>query len=315
MTHLESAFDLGTANHNCLAGRKHNSKNLMPVPAEILHPRSGRNHRRGFTLIELLVVIAIIAILAGMLLPALSRAKLKATGAACISNQKQMILGWLMYSSDHADRLVNFLQRRNDANEMPWRFDPPPVMPVFPAGTSAERKIQMVIEQGYRQGALFRYAPSPGILHCPGDTRIKLKAGRGYTYVSLSGVGTLNGEADASQRLYKQSAFVTPSERFVWIEENDPRGENLGSWIMNQGNPATDFKGAGLIDSTAVFHGNASTFNFADGHAESRKWVDPVMIKYSASMDPNKFGSAPNDTKAPNDIRWLARRYPSKINP
>jgi prepilin-type processing-associated H-X9-DG protein len=261
------------------------------------------------------VVIAIIAILAGMLLPALSRAKLKATGAACISNQKQMILGWLMYSGDHADRLVNFLQRRNDANEMPWRFDPPPVMPVFPAGTSAERKIQLVIEQGYRQGALFRYAPSPGILHCPGDTRIKLKAGRGYTYVSLSGVGTLNGEADASQRLYKQSAFVNPSERFVWIEENDPRGENLGSWIMNQGSPQTDYKGSSLIDSTAVFHGNASTFNFADGHAESRKWLDRVMIKYSASMDPNKFGSAPNDTQAPLDVRWLARRYPSKINP
>jgi prepilin-type processing-associated H-X9-DG protein len=183
---------------------------------------------------------------------------------------------------------------------------------VYPAGATAEQKIQIAIEAGYKQGALFRYAPNPGIIHCPGDSRIKLKAGRGYTYVSLSGVGTMNGEvAD----IYKQTALTHPSERFVWIEENDPRGENIGSWIMSQGSPATDFKGAQLVDSTANFHGNASTFNFADGHAESKKWLDAVMIRYSASMDQNKFASAPNDTQAPRDVRWIARRYPSKINP
>ena len=268
--------------------------------------------RTGFTLIELLVVIAIIAILAAMLLPALSRAKLKATGTACISNQKQLILGWIMYSQDNADRFVNFLQVVNSARDIPWRYTPPPVAPVYPAGATPEQKIQIAIEAGYKQGALFRYAPNPGIIHCPGDTRIKLKAGRGYTYVSLSGVGTMNGEvAD----IYKQTALTHPSERFVWIEENDPRGENIGSWIMSQGSPATDFKGAQLVDSTANFHGNASTFNFADGHAESKKWLDAVMIRYSASMDQNKFASAPNDTQAPRDVRWIARRYPSKINP
>jgi prepilin-type N-terminal cleavage/methylation domain-containing protein/prepilin-type processing-associated H-X9-DG protein len=290
----------------------------LPAPGLDRNRLSMKTHscrltpHRGFTLIELLVVIAIIAILAGMLLPALSRAKLKATGAYCLSNQKQLALAWNMYASDQNERLVNFLQDKNGTGDIPWRYAVAPKAPAIPAGTSPERRIELTIQEGYRQGALFKYAPNPNIIHCPGDARIKLKAGKGYTYVSLSGVGTLNGEAP---ELYKLNSFVHPSTRFVWAEENDPRGENVGSWLLNQGSPAKYYAGSSCIDSTANFHGNTSTFNYADGHAETRKWVDPVMIKYSASMDQNKFGSAPTDKTAPHDVLWLAEHYPSKLNP
>lgn len=284
----------------------------------ILSPVLSKPSCRAFTLIELLVVIAIIAILAAMLLPALSRAKLKATGVYCINNQRQLATAYLMFAGDNDEKLVNFLQDRNSKNEIPWRYHTPPTTPpgLYPTGVNPQKRIQIQIEEGYRQGAISKYAADPGIIHCPGDSRNRLKAGAGYTYVSLSGVGTLNGEANGSgTELTRLTEIISPSERFVWVEENDPRGENVGSWLMYPGDKNNGWAGAQLVDSTANFHGNASTFNYADGHAESKKWQDRAMILYGNSMDQGKFGNSPNVGTAPRDVRWLASRYPTRINP
>ena len=269
--------------------------------------------RAAFTLIELLVVIAIIAILAALLLPALSRAKLKATGAACLSNQKQLALAWTMYTSDNQEKMVNFLEALNGKNEVPWRYDPPPKLPVLPTGTSAEERLKRYIEEGYRQGALFPYAANPGILHCPGDRRASLRVGNGYTYCSVSPIGTLNGETPV---FYKTPQITRPSEKFLWVEENDPRGENLGSWIMNQvGTPANGFAGSSWIDSPAAFHGSSSSFNWADGHASMRKWINPATVAYALSMDQNKYGSAPSAAQVKDDATWAAYGFASTVNP
>jgi prepilin-type N-terminal cleavage/methylation domain-containing protein len=285
------------------------------------------NGRRAFTLIELLVVIAIIAILAAMLLPALAKAKQKASLASCLSSEKQLALAWTMYCDDCNDRVISFDTQTSGAHpDIPWRYEwdhlPNPFTP--PAGSLQLQRTAQILE-GYKQGGLYKYAPNGGILHCPGDSRYKLQLASltvngPFSFSSVSGVEELNGQkattspsADATH-VFKRTQLLHPSDRILWMEENDSRGENERSWEMN-GGTTPSFSDAAFIDSPAAFHGTSSSFNFADGHATSRKWLDGATVNYALSTDPAKYSSRPGAAQTPHDSPWVGMRYPTPSNP
>jgi len=300
--------------------------------------QNGQRARRAFTLIELLVVIAIIAILAAMLLPALSKAKQKATAAACLSNQKQLALAWVMYADESSDRMVNFSTINSGTPSfaqapegVPWRSDMQHNQMIVPGMTlppTTEANWKLGTQMGYKQpqpgvaGPLFQYAPNADIVHCPGDKRYQLPVGKGYSWDSYSGTSYINGQlgADPTGGLKKTSQLQRPGNGILWAEGADMRGENLGSWQMSSpGTPSANFSDAKFLDSPAAFHVNAATFNFADGHAESHRWLNGTTIAYANSVNVNKDAGSPEKSAAQVagnvDAIWVGSHIPSKFNP
>jgi prepilin-type N-terminal cleavage/methylation domain-containing protein/prepilin-type processing-associated H-X9-DG protein len=264
----------------------------------------------GFTLIELLVVIAIIAILAGMLLPALAKSKTKAQGILCMSNTKQLMLAWHMYTGDSDDKIIMSFHGGStatfaaDAKNAPW------VTGWLDWGTSQDNtNILYLIDERYSKLAKY-FGNARNIFKCPADKFLSTsQRNKGWTerVRSLSGnigIGDGNAETGPWESIYKHirktSEFIYPgpSETWVYLDEHPDSINDAGFF-----NPRV----SSWIDQPATYHNGASGFSFADGHSEVHKWKESLAQLRAQKIKLNNAVDAPAKT-GDADIRWISYR-------
>ena len=280
-----------------------------------------RSHPGGFTLIELLVVIAIIAILAGLLLPALAKSKLKATCAYCRSNQRQLILAWRMYAEDNHDVLVyasdypgNWQINSEVLDQYAWTlthmdFDP-------------NNRGNWDIEYDMVKRPLWPYtSKNAAIYKCPSDKSCLTVDGEQKPRVRSMSMNLYVGGFDGTDggwpwaepfRIYtKLSEIDVPTKIFVFLDMRED-SVNWGNFMTcMEGYSPTDpsqycFDG----DYPGMYHHFACGFSFADGHSELKRWRD------SRTMPPVvQGGLLPDIFDSPNnaDVAWLQDRAEAKV--
>jgi len=281
--------------------------------------------RSGFTLIELLVVIAIIAILAGLLLPALAKAKAKGHGIVCLNNHKQLALAWRLYAEENNDRLIGA------AN-----WTPPNARSEIPNWTAGSWLTSNRGSEGNadnwdhdrftKQSKLWPYCGnSVGIWKCPADqtmglnTRTKQRVPR-IRSMSMNnwvgGPGWSNSgpwypSSGSGWRVFlKLSDFLEPGPGMTWVFLDEREDSiNDGYFVVDMAGYQDRPGSWKIVDYPASYHNRAGGFSFADGHSEIKKWKDPRTYPVL-----RKGQDLPLDRPSPNnpDVAWMQERATRK---
>jgi prepilin-type N-terminal cleavage/methylation domain-containing protein/prepilin-type processing-associated H-X9-DG protein len=260
-----------------------NSRRAQCVPAD------RRTRLEGFTLIELLVVIAIIAILAAMLLPALTRAKLKAQGVHCLNNGHQISIGWRMWSDDNNDWLLTCQSGIYDPNIRPnWITGGldlnSPSANLSNYDVRQDLQVSPIWPYVGKNAAVFRcVADKSSVVAAVGVPGIPVNSSTlRVRSISMSQVFSrgewldqgYNSQGSQFWRTYqKLSTIALPAKTFVFVDENPDSINDSAFATACTGNQPQDPPGASYyVDFPGNWHGGGCNFAFSDGHSEIHKW-------------------------------------------
>jgi prepilin-type N-terminal cleavage/methylation domain-containing protein len=254
---------------------------------------------QAFTLIELMVVLTVIGILAALLLPALGKAKNKAHATACLSNLRQVHLGWTMYISDHDDHLPPINDRPEagkDASHPSWVAGW--LRTEYEQGDKSDNTDKSLLVGGqYAQfGSIGIYVQNPQVYRCPGDKSGRVRSLSMNCYMNGTGIWQ-----DANYVTFKKLGEIqNPADIWVLIDEREDS--------INDGYFAVDMTSRyAVIDYPATYHDGVGSLSFADGHAEHHRWLEgttapPPRRGYHLPGGP-KFTFAED-----RDMQWLTER-------
>ncbi len=243
--------------------------------------------------IDALVLVLCVTVLVACLGAAGEQGRNRAKEAVCLANAKGLSQAWLQFAEDHDGNLVG---GHTGAGQWVDRD---------PAGATLVQK-----KEAIRRGALFPYVGKVEMYRCPADPRRQDL--RSVTYRTFAIPGGANGEMWAGYTRAKRfSDLANPARQYVFVEEADPRGIQIGSWQMNLG-PKT------WVDPLAMWHPQRTTLGFADGHAETRKWQNRSLIEWChrAMYESGQFAfsmTPPADER--EDVEYMAAGFPCKSIP